>query len=133
MRRRDLASENVRAAGAERGVAALGAVTSLGALLSAVACCVLPLCLAALGLGAGGLAFLVPYHWPLTIAAALAVGLGWILYARKRRACLADPTCAAAAPNRSTLVMLCVATAVMAVSSFWSFIEQPLIRLLGGG
>ena len=127
-----MASETVRAAGAERGVAALGTLTSFGALFSAVACCILPLCLAAVGVGAGGLAMFVPFHWPLTIAAAVAVGVGWVLYARKRRACMADPACAAAPPSRSTLVMLSVGTVVIVISSLWRFIEQPLMRLLGG-
>lgn len=126
-----MASENARAVGADRGVAALGTLASLGALFSAIACCVLPLSLAALGLGAGGLAFVVPYHWPLTIAAAAAVAAGWLLHARKRRACAVDPACAAAPPRRSTLVMLCAATVMVVISSLWNFIEQPLMRLLG--
>jgi hypothetical protein len=28
--------------------------------------------------------------------------------------------------------MLCVATAIVALSALWSFIEQPLMRALGG-
>ena len=127
-----MANENAAGVGADRGVAALGTLASVGALFSAVACCVLPLVLAALGISAGGLAFFVPYHWPLTIAAAAAVAAGWLLYVRKRRACALDPDCAAAPPRRSTLVMLCTATVMVLISSFWSFIEQPLMRLLGG-
>jgi mercuric ion transport protein len=132
MRRRELASRDVGAKGAERGVAALGTVTSLGALFSAVACCVLPLCLAALGVGTGGLAMVVPFHWPLTIAAAVMVAVGWVLYARKRRACAVDPDCAIAPPSRATFVMLCVATIMVAISSLWPFIEPPLMRLAEG-
>ena len=112
-------------------MAGLGALASLGALISAAACCVLPLGLAALGIGAGGLAALVPWHWPLTIAAIVAVATGWFLYARKRRAC-AVADCADAPPSRATLVMLCFATAMVGISALWSFIEQPLMRLLGG-
>jgi len=40
----------------EKGVAAVGTVSSFAALLSAATCCVLPLALALLGLGTGGLA-----------------------------------------------------------------------------
>ena len=122
---------NARWFGADRGVAALGTVAGFGAIFSAIACCVLPLGLAAFGLGAGGLAFFVPFHWPLTVAAAAAVAVGWLLYVRKRRACAVDPDCAVA-PRRSTLVMLCTATVMVLISSFWSFIEQPLMRLMGG-
>ena len=127
-----MANGNAKGVGADRGVAALGTLAGLGALFSAIACCVLPLGLAALGLGASGLAFFVPFHWPLTVAAAAAVAVGWLLYARKRRACAVDPDCAAAPPRRSTMVMLCAATAMVVISSLWSFIEQPLMRLLGG-
>lgn len=126
-----MANGKAGAAGADRGVAAVGTFASLGALFSAIACCVLPLCLAALGLGAGGLAFMVPFHWPLTIAAATAVAAGWLLHARKRRACAVDPACAAGPPRRSTLVMLCAATIMVVISTLWSFIEQPLMRFLG--
>lgn len=121
-----------RAGGAERGVAAVGTVASFTALFSAAACCVLPFTLAAAGMGAGGLAALVPYHWPLTIAALVAVAVGWGLYLRKRRACAADASCAASPPSRSTLVMLCIATVIVAISALWSFVEQPLMRAIGG-
>lgn len=117
----------------DRGVAAVGTIAGVGALFSAAACCVLPLGLAALGVGAGGLAAFVPLHWPMTIAAALAVGLGWFLYLRKRRACSADATCAVAPPTRTTLVMLSLATLFVALSALWpSYLEKPLMNLLGG-
>ena len=117
----------------DRGVAAVGTVAGAGALLSAAACCVLPLALAAAGIGAGGLAAFVPFHWPMTIAAALAVAVGWFLYLRKRRACLLDSSCTVAAPARTTLVMLSFATAFVALSALWSsYLEKPLMTLLGG-
>ena len=62
--------------GSERGVAAVSTLGSFAAVFSAAACCVLPLGFAAVGLGAGGLAAVVPYHWPLTIASAVAVAVG---------------------------------------------------------
>ena len=115
----------------ETGVAAVGTAAGVTALFSAAACCVLPLGFAALGLGAGGLAAFVPYHWPLTIGSAAAIAVGWLLYLRKRRACVAE--CTSAPPPRATLVLLCIATAAVALSAVWPrFIEQPLMRLLGG-
>lgn len=80
----------------EEGVAAVSTAAGLGALFSAAACCVLPLAFAALGLGAGGLAAFVPFHWPLTIGAAAAAAVGWMLYVRKRRACSQDASCTVA-------------------------------------
>ena len=128
----DTLTARTSSGGADRGAAALGTAASFGALLSAAACCVLPLALAAVGLGAGGLSMLVPLHWPLTIIAMVAVIAAWLLYVRKRRACLREATCPATRPSRATLVMLSISTAFVTISAFWSFIEAPLMRLLGG-
>ena len=117
---------------ADRGVAALGTAASFGALFSAAACCVLPLTLGAAGLGAGGLAAVVPFHWPLTIVAIVAVAAAWLLYLRKKRACAREADCSTTPPSRATLLMLSVSTVFVTVSAFWSFIEAPLMRLLGG-
>lgn len=117
---------------ADRGVAALGAAASFGALFSAAACCVLPLALGAAGLGAGGLAAFVPFHWPLTIVAIVAVAAAWLLYARKRRACARDASCAEAPRSRAMFAMLCLSTGFVTLSLLWTFIETPLMRLLGG-
>jgi len=117
----------------EGGVAALGGAAGFAALFSAAACCVLPLAFAALGLGAGGLAMFVPFHWPLTIAAAAAVIVGWLLHARRRRTCVKDAECRAAGPSRVTFLLLCLATAFVALSALWpTYLERPLMRLLGG-
>jgi mercuric ion transport protein len=110
----------------------VGTLASIAALFSAAACCVLPLGLAALGIGAGGLAAFVPFRWPLTIGAAVAVAVGWGLYARKRRACAADASCTTAPPAKATVVMLSIASLSVALSALWGFIEQPLMRALGG-
>ena len=135
LRRRSLVDDTLTArtssGGADRGAAALGTAASFGALLSAAACCVLPLALAAVGLGAGGLVTLVPFHWPLTILALVAVATAWLLYARRKRACASGPGCAAAPPSRATFLMLCLSTVFVALSAFWGFIEAPLMRLLG--
>jgi mercuric ion transport protein len=120
------------AATGDGSAATLGAVAGLGALFSAAACCILPLVLAALGLGSAGLSAIVPFHWPLTIAAVVAVALGWLLYGRKRRACAVDAICTSASPSRSTFVLLCLATAFVIISASWGYVEAPLMRALGG-
>lgn len=117
----------------DRGVAAVGTIAGAGALFSAAACCVLPLALAALGVGAGGLAAFVPFHWPMTIAAAVAIAVGWLLYLRKRRDCATDASCAVAPPTRATPVMLSLASIFVALSALWpSYLEKPLMNLLAG-
>ena len=117
---------------ADKGAANLGVLAGFGALFSATACCVLPLALGALGIGAGGLAAVVPFHWPLTIAALVAVAVGWFPYLRKRRACASEGECAVSPPSRATFVLLCLATSFVTVSALWGYIEQPLMRALGG-
>lgn len=118
----------------EQGTAAIGTVGGFAALLSAAACCVLPLALAVAGLTAGGLALLVPYHWLLTIGSGLVAAAGWALYLRKRRACSAGRDCAARPPARMTLVLLCLATLIISLSALWpNFIEAPLMAWIAQG
>jgi len=127
----ELLTQSDALAGPESGVAAVSTVGGVAALVSAAACCVLPLAFAAVGLGAGGLATFVPYHWPLTIASALAVALGWTLYLRKRRACMRGGRCAVAPPSGGTLVLLAIATGFVALSAVWKIIlEEPLMAWL---
>jgi len=117
---------------ADRGAAALGTVASIGALFSAAACCVVPLALAAIGVSSAGLASVVPFHWPLTIAAVVVVAVGWLFYFRRRQACARDATCTAPPPARSTFILLSLATLFVTISVCWPLIEEPLMRALGG-
>jgi mercuric ion transport protein len=117
----DIAGERVARSNAVTGASALSLGTSFSAFLSAAACCVLPLLLGWLGIGASSLAAFVPFHWPLTIASLVAVVAAWILYARQVRA---------RGPRRSTLIVLIVASVLMIVSLSWSLIEAPLMRSL---
>ena len=79
-------------------VAAIGAITGLGA-LAASSCCLLPLVLGGLGAGAGVftvLGVLAPLRTPLIAASVLAVVVGWFFYARRRQAaCGPDDSCTA--------------------------------------
>lgn len=118
---------------ADRGVAALGTAAGFSALFAASACCILPLGLAALGVGAGvssTVKALVPFHWPLTIVALLAVAGGWVLYLRRRKACSMDGSCATSPPARQTLVLLVFATLFVTISAMWGYIEAPLMSVL---
>ncbi len=117
----------------EQGVAAAGTAAGASALFSADACCVLPLVLAGAGVGTGALGAVVPLHWPLTIASAAVIAVGWLLYWRRRRACASGgAACAGSPPSRATFVMLSLATLFVATSALWPGVfEQPLMRLLG--
>ena len=98
-----------------------------GGVGAAAACCVLPLALASIGIGASGLAALGPLHTPLSAIALVAVVAGWFFYLRKRRACAAGADCSP--PASSTLSFLVAATAFVALSAIWPFIESALMSL----
>ena len=112
------AVRDIAAGSAPEGrVAALGAAASLAALFSAAACCVVPLALAAIGVGASGLSAIVPLHRPLTIVGVLAVAAGWLLYYRRVRACARNASCPTAPPARTTLATLTLATTAIGLSA----------------
>lgn len=113
----------------EAMVAALAAVTGLGATTAGAACCVLPLMLAGAGIGAGALAPLVPFHWPLSAIALVAVATGWFLYLRRQRACAVGVDCAP--PSNATLLLLVVASLLVVIAAAWPLIEAPLTKAVG--
>lgn len=114
----------------DKSVACFAAASGFGGLTAAAACCVLPLALAGVGIGASGLAWLVPFFHPLSAIALLAVIGGWFLYfgRRRNRAVEGDN----APPATTTLVLLIVASTFVALSAAWHFIEAPLMSSLGG-
>src|SRR3546814_3210137 len=64
---------------ADAGLSALAALASFGAVLAAASCCVLPLALAALGVGAGlssTFAARMPLRWPLTALSLVGLAAG---------------------------------------------------------
>ena len=111
-------------------VAAFATASGLGGATAGAACCVLPLMLAGVGVGTGWLAPLVPFHTPLSAIALLAVGAGWFLYLRRRKACVVRSDCTP--PSKTTFGLLVAASVLVAVSAAWPFIEAPLMKALGG-
>ncbi|WP_125900856.1 mercury transporter MerT [Methylobacterium indicum] len=114
-------------------LAALGAVTGLGA-LAASSCCVLPIVLGGLGASAGVftvLGLLVPLRVPLMTASVLAVIVGWFLYARRRpAACRPDGSCTANRRSPAVLALLSLATVLIAAAAAGGYFEPALIKLL---
>jgi mercuric ion transport protein len=114
-------------------VAALGAITGLGA-LAASSCCVLPILLGGLGASAGVftvLGVLAPLRVPLMAASVLAVVVGWFFYARRRQAaCGPDGSCVAPRRSPAALALLSLATVLIAAAAAGSHFEPALIKMI---
>ena len=114
-------------------IASLGAITGLGA-LAASSCCVLPIVLGGLGIGAGVftvLGVLASLRTPLMLVSVLAVIAGWFFYARRRRAaCGPDGSCPAPRRSSAPLVLLSLATLFIAAAAAGSYFEPALIKML---
>ena len=103
----------------------IGVVTGAGGLFAAASCCVLPLALASVGVSAAGLASLGPLHTPLSALALLAMIAGWVLYARRRRACASGE--GNNVPTTASFALLVIATLLVAAAAVWPLIEAPLM------
>lgn len=118
------AREPVRTSDEAAGWAALGA--GFTALLAWMACCVLPMSLALVGMTLGFAAPLAAERVPITLVAAGVLALGWVLALRRRAAC--------GAASRRAIVLLGVATVLMTLAAAWSTVFQPpLVALLNAG
>lgn len=107
-----------------KGVAFSGIIASGAALISAAACCVLPILFVSLGIGASALSFLVPFHLPLTILAGTAITVGWLLFFRNRLR---------GAVRGSTVTVLVASTILFSLSVAWKpYFEAPLQMWLNG-
>lgn len=115
-----------------RGLTSLATALGLGAVTSAAACCVLPMALASIGLGAGfasTLAGLATVKTPLLILSGLALAVAWAMWSRKREmACAAGDACAADAQPRRPVGLLLAATALVGLAAIWGWIEPALMR-----
>ncbi|WP_310107411.1 mercuric transporter MerT family protein [Sphingomonas sp. BE138] len=118
---------------ADAALSAIGALASFGAVFAAASCCVLPLALAALGMGAGlssTFATLMPLRWPLTALSLIGLAAGWWAYARRRRACAADRSCTVPLPSRATPIMLAIGSALTLIALIWDRLEAPLMKAI---
>jgi mercuric ion transport protein len=118
---------------ADTGLSAFGVLASAGAVLAAASCCVLPLALAALGIGAGlssTFEALMPMRWPLTALSLIGLATGWWAYTRRRRACAADRSCTVPLPSRATPIVLAIGTVLTVIALIWDRLEAPLMTAL---
>ncbi|MEX2648456.1 MAG: mercury transporter MerT [Alphaproteobacteria bacterium] len=116
-------------------LAAGGVVGGLGAIAGA-SCCVLPVALAALGVGSGvssALGALAEARVPMLGGAAAVVVVGWWLWARPRaRVCADGSTCATRPRSRRSAMALTAATLIIALAAAWGKAVEPILLPLAG-
>lgn len=114
------------------GIAPVAAALGLGAVTAAAACCVLPLALASIGVGAGlasGLADLAGVRTPLLVLSAVAVAVAWVMWWRTRKKpCAPGDACVAEAKSRRSVGFLVAATALVCLAAIWGSIEPTLMK-----
>ena len=116
-----------------RGTTLLSIITSLGSVLAACSCCILPMALAGLGVSAsfgGALSPLGPLRWPMMAFAAVAVAASWLVVVRRRHTCLCAPRDTLIWLVSPRMLPLIIATKFTALAAGWSFIEPILMKVL---
>ncbi len=115
-----------------RGVASIAAALGLGAVTAAAACCVLPVALASIGVGAGfvgSFAGLASIRTPLLVLSAATLMVSWIMWWRRREtACAQESSCAADAKARRAGSLLVAATVLVGLAATWGSIEPTLLN-----
>lgn len=115
-----------------RCLASLASALGLGAITAAAACCVLPLALASMGVGAGlagGLAMLTGVRTPLLMAAAVVLAVAWVMWWRKPdAACASGGACATPALSRGSLALLIASTVLVGLAGAFPAFEPALMR-----
>jgi len=100
-------------------LATLGLVSGAGAVFAA-SCCVLPLVLGGLGMGAGlfsALELLADYRTSILLFSAGLIAVAWGVYFRRRGA-------------RSTAAVLAAASVLVVAAANWDALERPLLRVV---
>lgn len=118
----------------DRPLALLGALAGAGA-ITVSSCCVLPLTLAAIGIGGGwlgGMGAFAAYRPVLLGLAGAALLAAWTAFAWRRRAvtCAADSGCAAPSRGWLTAGLLVLATLIVALAAILPTIENDVLGVL---
>jgi mercuric ion transport protein len=118
---------------AKNALALVGIATGIGA-IAASSCCVVPLVLAAFGAGAGVFAMLealTPWRVPLLVISGIGVAVGWLAWWRKQKAsCEVGSACATPSSSRTPLILLLLASLIVATAIGWDYIEAVLLKLM---
>lgn len=112
----------------------LSMISSLGAVLAACSCCILPMALAGIGVSAGlssVLSPLGPLRWPMTAFAVVAVASSWFVVLRqRRRACSCTRRDSVRWLLSPRMMILIIATKFTTLAAGWSFLEPAFMRAL---
>ncbi len=115
-----------------RGLASLTTALGFGAVTAAAACCVLPLALASLGVGAslaGSFAALAAVRTPLLVIAAFVLTGAWVVWWRARgAACAPGEACAAPVRSRGPLILLIISTVLVGLAGVFPMLEPTLMK-----
>lgn len=107
-------------------------LVSFGGAFVASLCCLFPLSVVLLGLGSGAFMMTTMQYRPLLLPLGiLGVGLGYYLYMREKRRCKALGC--QMAGSRVNLVLLGVATVMLAVEVIFVLFPEALWSLVTGG
>lgn len=109
-----------------------GAAAVSGGVLSVfawAACCVLPLAMSLAGVSFAGAAMIAGLRGPMTIAAVIALAVGWVVIWQRRRRCETDATCPR--PSSFAFWLMLLATLLVAAAMAWEPIIEPwaMVRL----
>lgn len=135
--RNDVTDQLYSAAPLRRGegrTTVVSMISSVGAVLAACACCILPMALAGIGLSAGlstALSSLGLLRWPMTAFSVVAVAASWFIVLRQPRH---EGDCASRTALawllRPRIIVLVVAIIFTLVAVAWSFIEPTMMNAL---
>ena len=113
---------------------AVSMLSSVGAVVAACSCCILPMALAGLGLSTTLSSFITPvgqFRWPLVALSVLLVATSWLMVIRKHRQCCGGRVVKARhflwSPET---IMLLVASVLTLVAATWSAFEPALMRAM---
>lgn len=107
-------------------------VSSVGAVLAACSCCILPMALAGIGLSTGLSSVLSPLgslRWPMAALSVLMVAVSWFVVIRQRRqACGCSSLDLRLWLRTPKILMLLAASVFTLISLSWSAVEPALMR-----
>lgn len=113
---------------------ALSMLSSVGAVLAACSCCILPMALAGIGLSTGFssvLSPLGPLRWPMVGVSVLMLALSWLVVIRQRRkACGYGTTDVRNWLRTPKILMLIVASLLTLIAVSWGAFEPALMRAM---
>ena len=127
-----VASEAILSGGAKTTLMSM--VSSVGAVLAACSCCILPMALAGAGLSTGLGSVLSPLgslRWPMVGLSVLMLAVSWTIVIRQRwQGCRCGPSHIGIWLRTPKVLMLVVASLLTLVSLSWGAFEPALMKAM---